>query len=813
MALTPGRMGALGYAPRVPDSPTSPRPRRAAWTIALAAASSLVYEVLLTRVSALRLAFHYSYLVVANALLAVGAAGALLYLARERLRGREERALVALLWAYVVSLPLTYTFLLTFPAPYDVRVATGENLGRFAAFNLGAAVPMFFAGAVIGLLLLRAGRDVHRVYAADLIGAALGCVACPYLLWWSGAGGALAGAVALAAAALAVASQGSARRIGAVAAALALAAVPFVDPRFPVPSKTELHLTAETKFIAGDRLIESRWSAISRVDLAEVPEDQHNLFMTSDGAPRPPERQAFVMQDGSAGTYVHDYTGTPEGLQGLSRSLYSLAARVLQPRAAFIIGVGGGDDVWAHHHAGTGRIKGIELNRQILDIHRTTLAEYSRALLANPAVELVHGEGRTALLSERERFDLVQMSGIDTWTALQSGAYMLAENFLYTQEAIDDMFAVLTDEGAVQITRFSADHETLRLIATLRAAHSRAGRAPFRDCIVAVPAGTFMALLVKRTAFQDEELARLETFLEDGAFALAYHPRLDLGGAVEAFIRAPDPAQLVADAPVDLRPVTDDRPYFFNFLRWSDLGHARETLDAAITVTQGNPLFLFGQLGLALLAGGLVLGLPLALARRRAAEPLGGAAVYFAAVGAGFIAAEVALIQKLVLLLGHPLYSVTVTLAAMLLTTGLGAYLSRHRFSAPTRAILWIPALLALAFGGLSFFDSALVRAVAPLAAPVRFFIAATVVAPIGLTVGVPFAHGLAVLERSAPRLVPWAWATNAVATVAGSIATVIVSMNFGFRAVFAVAVMLYALAAITAPRLAGARASDGVEV
>ncbi|MEZ6016431.1 MAG: hypothetical protein R3F49_15035 [Planctomycetota bacterium] len=793
----------------------TPARQPVALTIALVAASTLVYEILLTRVSALRLAFHFSYLVVANALLAVGAAGALLYLARERIRGREERVLRGLLWTYALALPLTYTFLLGYPAPYDVRVTTGEHLASFLAYNLGAALPLFCAGGAIGLMLLQNARDVHRVYAADLVGAALGCVLCPYLLWFSGAGGALAGALALALGSTWTAERGRARLVAGALGALTLVALPFVDARFPVPSKTELQLTSETKFIAGDRIIESRWSAISRVDLASVPPAEQNLFMRGPAVELPrPERQAFLMQDGSAGTYVHDYTGTPEGLVGLSRSLYSLAARALQPESVFIIGVGGGDDLWAHHHAGTARIKGIELNRQILDVHRTTLEPYSRALLADPAVELVHGEGRTALLREASRFDLVQMSAIDTWTALQSGAYMLAENFLYTQDSIDDMFRILAEDGAVQITRFSGDVEAIRLVATLRAAHARYGAGPFVDCVVCVPGNAYMSVLVKRRPFDEGELARLDAFLREGQFPIAYHPRAETGSAVEAYIRSSDPAQLIANAAVDLRPVSDDRPYFFNFLRWSDLGHARETLDAAITVTQGNPLFLFGQLALSILAGIIVLGAPLLFARRGAAGTValaapraraGAAALYFGAVGAGFISAEVALMQKLVLMLGHPLYSVTVTLAAMLLATGLGAYLSRRAFAAPTRAIWCVPLVLSAAFGLLAAFDADLIRAVAPLPTAARFAVAALVVAPIGLAVGVPFSHGLALLERAAPRLVPWAWATNAIATVVGSIATVIVSMNFGFRAVFVVAVALYALAAAAAPRLHGA--------
>ncbi len=789
------------------------RTRTRAGAIALIAASTLIFEVLLTRVSALRLDFHYSYLVVANALLGVGLAGALLYVLKDRIQAAEDRWLRGLVGIYALSLPLAYAFMLTYPVPYDVRVSTGERLLSFLAFNLGAAVPMFFGGASIGLILMARAASVHRLYAADLFGAAAGCAVCPLLLWMSGAGGALACAVALALAALAASSLKGPRHLaalGAGGAALSLAAAPFVDARFPVPSKAVVLLASNESFDLRGRAIESRWSAISRVDVVEVPPEERRLFLRGPTVEMPrPEAQAYVMQDGTAGTYIHDYTGTPAALEGLRRSLYSLGARVLQPRSTLVIGVGGGDDLWAQYRAQVPRIKGIELNRQILDVHRTSLRAYSKDLIERSGVELVHGEGRTALLRETERFGLLQMSGIDTWTALQSGAYMLAENFLYTEEAIADMFRVLEPDGALQISRFSGDHEAIRLLATLRGGWMRqhAGEGLFEDCVVCVPSHTQMSILVKRSPLRDGELDRLDEFLEESRLTAVYHPRRELGGALETYVRSTDPEAIIDSAVTDLRPVPDDRPYFFNFVRWNDLGRARATLDAAVTVTQGNPLFLFGQLAAALLVGLVLLGAPLALSRGRVRKPSGephvlAVGAYFAAVGAGFITAEIGLIQKLVLLLGHPVYSVSVTLASMLLATGTGAYLSRNRFRAPTLAIWWVPLALALSLGLLAAFDAQLVRSAAPLPATLRFAVAALVVAPVGLAVGVPFSHGLALLERTAPRLVPWAWATNAVATVVGSIATVILSMNFGFRMVFVASVALYALAALTAGRL-----------
>ena len=122
-------------------------------------------------------------------------------------------------------------------------------------------------------------------------------------------------------------------------------------------------------------------------------------------------------------------------------------------------------------------------------------------------------------------------------------------------------------------------------------------------------------------------------------------------------MRAADPAALLATIPYDLRPVSDDRPYFFHFHRWNDLGRARMSIDAPMVVTQGNPLFLLGQLFIGLAVALLLLLPTLAVAVRGSDHPRRGrqalaAFGYFGGVGAGYIVLQVALLQKLVLLVG-----------------------------------------------------------------------------------------------------------------------------------------------------------------
>ena len=66
-------------------------------------------------------------------------------------------------------------------------------------------------------------------------------------------------------------------------------------------------------------------------------------------------------------------------------------------------------------------------------------------------------------MQDESLYDLVQMTGIDTWTALSSGAYVLAENYLYTREALVAMYEHLEEGGIIQIVRLAKEMESLRM--------------------------------------------------------------------------------------------------------------------------------------------------------------------------------------------------------------------------------------------------------------------------------------------------------------------------------------------------------------
>lgn len=812
--------------------------RRVPWGmflgIALLSASLLAFQILLTRLSALRLAFHFSFLIISNSLLGLGASGSVLTLLEQRWQKRPEAWVFGASVLYVLSLGATWWFATTMPVPEQLTFgSTPEERGQFlqfALYNLGLAVPFFFGGGAVGLILSAYSHRVNSLYASDLVGAGLGCLLCPLLLWPVGAGGCLCAVAVLGVLALAFVAPVSLRRpaivIAVVGSAGLLAWLPFFDGQFHVPGKKHLQMTQSQGLSLDGPHEYSRWSANSRIDVIKSPlpfwvaygiGEKDQAFALDPANRERLGAQKWIMQDGDAGTFVSDYTHSELGREYLLRTLYALSGHVKQGTGAqgkgprvFVIGVGGGPDVWAHKLLGASHVKGIELNRGVLDVHHTVAREFSRGLLEDPNVELVCDEGRSALMRDPGRYDVIQMTGIDTWTSLASGAYVLAENYLYTVEAVRQMYEHLADGGILQITRMGANMERLRLLANVHQAFVEMGVTGMADRVAVVTAKLdgLTTVMVRKGAFPPAEIERLEAFLERSGHGALYLPQRTLdSNIVERFVRLEDKAQFIRDFPRRITPTTDDQPYFFNFTRWdTPTDEAKKLLAEATEVSQGNPLFLWGQLVFSTIVAVLLIVVPL-LFRRAAREqaPVGRFLVFFAGIGVAFIFLEIALIQKLTLLLGQPLYSIVVTLFVLLIFTGIGSFVSARWLAGGIGRVRAVPIGIAVWTVLVVLFGDRLVDAAIGSDLVVRALVAAAMVAPVSLLLGMPFAHGVTLLRRSAPGFVPWAWAVNGSATVVGSVVTVIVSMNFGFTVVLWIAVVIYAVAFLAVDRLARA--------
>ncbi len=801
------------YTSRHP-MPTDLLPVRRASVVAVGLISGalLVTELAFTRIFSVTMYYHFAFLAISIALFGLSASGIYVFLARRWLLRRAPEPLLA---AHAVAFAIvTIAALLVL-----VRLRVGlnyspQNLRLMLLTYSMATLPFFFGGAVVSLAISRYAAKVNVVYASDLVGAAAGCLVLIPLLETIGAPGAvLAAAVLGLGAAVLFLPPG---RRAATGVATALVAIAVLGSQQAAPNLFDVRAT---KGHRTDRVVFSRWNSFSRVAVYDREHADWSLSKRYEG---PLPVSTFMDIDSAASTPILRFDGDLSRVSYLRYELTSLAYHLKEPAAgaagfrALVIGPGGGRDLLTALVFGAERVDGVEINPIIVnDVMRGDFRQFSGAIYDHPRVGIAVDDGRSFIRRSTERYDIIQASLVDTWAATAAGAYTLSENSLYTTEAFLDYLDRLTDNGLLAMTRWVEDG--LRLLSLARAA------CEIRDCdaaaqLAVVQHGKVATVLFKKIPFTADETARLRRVAADLDFAVLYAPDdRHAGGSVRLpdpdvrqwttrpedyarLIRTNDPEAFYDRYTLDIRPTSDDRPFYFHTTRiehqWG-LAFGRGMLF-------GNGLSaLLSLMGISAVLVVLFIVGPLAIAGRdllRSDWPRWLA--YFGCLGAGFMLLEVAALQRFVLLLGHPVYSLTVTLFSLLLGTGMGSFVSRaisgtHLADRLRLSLGVIVGLAVAAATGLPVAISALMD----FSLSVRAAAAVAMLLPAGALMGVALPGGIRLLSTRQPDLIPWAWGMNGALSVVGATVAVFLAMNWGFTVTLLAGGALYMAAFVLVPR------------
>jgi hypothetical protein len=468
---------------------------------------------------------------------------------------------------------------------------------------------------------------------------------------------------------------------------------------------------------------------------------------------------------------------------------------------ASVIGVGGGRDILAAIWGGNESIVGIDVNGIILDVlqgsHRTFAG-----IAGHPGVQLVHDDARAYLSRTADRFDVIQMSLIDTWAATGAGAFTLSENGLYTLEAWRTYLRRLTPTGLFSVSRwFDASNvsETNRLLALAVAALLDAGIRKPVDHILLLSVGATATLVVSPSPLTAEDKDIVERIAAAERFIVRVSPWSGGStGRLDRIARSTSMAELDAatkDRRFDYSPPTDARPFFFNMLKPGSF-HTIYSLPRG-GVLWGNirataTLVLLFVIATVLTLAIIVWPLLSAGRPRMSASAFRMALVYFSAIGLGFMLVQIAVLQRFSIFLGHPTYTFSVTLFAMILFAGIGSYLSDVFRLSPRRErmlpIILAGTILALALGMQWTLDAAI-----RLALPMRVLVVVALLAPVSTLLGFFFPTGLRLVAALSPPATAWMWGVNGAFGVLGSIVAVGVSMWVGIQANLYSAAALYA--------------------
>jgi spermidine synthase len=760
----------------------------------LLSAALLALEVLYTRLVSILLFPIAAYLVISLALMGLGLAGGLLAL---RPQARQQPA-----WVGASAAGFSASVL----ASVTVLWFAGNNPAwAWVMLPLALGLPMFLGGMALTLALTWPSTNVRRLYMADLTGAGLGAILTFSGMNWLD-GVTLACLIAGLGWSAAWCFWPTSRRVTiglGLAVGLTLVALGLPHPYGFVPIAPIKELRMMLMQPQPVQWEYQGWSSLARVDVLSIPGDTLS--------PNLPIPYKLVTQDGGAPSLLLDLHAPTAQQTLIEQTIFGVPYWIHTTPKVLIIGLGGGPDVQAALAGGAREVLGAEVNPRMIDIVTRDFAEFTGQPYADPRVTIVLADGRQVLEQSTERFDIIQLTGVDTSVAAMGGNPSLSENYLYTEEAFVGYLNHLTPTGTLSVSFPNTKGLGLRLLALARTALSRVGMVDFEQQVVVAEMTGYVHVLVKRTPFTAAEIATLQAHYAQSPSSIyfpLYHrlfgypdaavitpSRLVLApglstsiepyaGYVQALRKGQEAAFLAAQAQTVQVP-TDDWPFFFVLDKW---GYSSPYINLLLLL-----------LGILSFFSTVLILLPPWMQSRQGwhAPRAAWLAVYFGCLGLGFIFVEVNLIQHLSLVLGHPSYAIVTTLGTLLIASGLGSGISERWGQSEIQRGKWGAVGAAILTLGLSITLKYFSVALLALPLGVRIGVAAGIVAVPGLFMGVPFPAGLSAIKRDHPTFVPWAWAINSVFTVIGTILALLLALGHGFQFVFFVAAALYSLAAL----------------
>ncbi len=784
--------------------------------VAATSASGLIFEIALTRVFAVTQFYHFAFLTVSMALLGFGASGSALTAFPRLGVGGPRRWTwlaglqgVATLAAYAVSNSLPFD---SFAIAWD-----RTQIVYLAIYYLTLAVPFFFGGLVVAVLLTGAGQrepvSSHVVYGTSLAGSGLGCVVAVVGLDWLGAERTIVLAAAMAmAAATGFATLVEPRR--ALLTTSAAGTVILLAMGVVVPALLEMNMSPYKDLAAalrfpGAAVIATEWDRGTRIDLVRSDgiRSLPGLSFTYAGAP---PTQDGVTFDGDSLSPVPRIA--PEDAD-FAQHLLTALPWLLRPGAdSLILEPRGGLDVVVALAAGAGMVTAVEPHGAVTE----AIATEGASIYDDPRVEVVVSDPRTFVERIAGRFDVIDLALTSPYRPVTSGAYSLAEDYSLTVEAFAGYLDRLESDGILMVARWvqTPPSEEIRLLGIAAAAVRQEQLDPMA-AVVMLRNYSNAVLLVQLDGWSATDLAIVSRFAAEQRFDIVTMPGLDpaetnlfsvipnerYSALAAELLAAADPGPLYAASEFDISPPTDDHPFFGHYFKWDQTGEVLDSLGRTWQPFGGaGYLVLVAFLALATVSAAALIVAPLAVRRRgrgsRLVAPAGlrwWAIGYFGLLGMAFLLVEIPLVQLYILLVGDPTTAFAVVLFAVLVASGLGSIVSPLL---PWRAAAGMLTVTAVAYPFLIRGITSVVLA-APLL--VRVVVGAVAIAPLGFLMGIMFPRGIAYLERRAPQLVPWAWGINGTVSVISAVTAALLALAFGFSLVLVVGAAGYGLAALLA--------------
>ena len=745
--------------------------------IFLIALSGLVLEVSITRIFSAAIWYHFAFVAVSVALVGLGASGLVVQHRVKKLKGKwAENLTIYSAWGIAIFIPITLF----------VMHALASQVIYLPLFMILFSVPFFLVGIIISAAFNAFASVAGRLYAADLIGASAGALLVVLFLVLTGGEGAtlIVGLIAAIGGTIfsriAKNTKKTVVSLMFVAFALSLILLNHATQIFAIPTDptAQKDLPIYLREHPGSKIVKTEWNSFSRIDVVEGGAGGEGLV-------------AKVFIDGGAGTNIISWDGKTESRQELSTWMQYLPFKMMQDPKVLVIGSGGGRDVVASLVSGSKDVTSVEINPIIYETVKS-YGDRAGNVYSHEYVRSYVDEGRSFITRSSEKYDIVYVPFVDTWASVSSGGLSVSENFLYTLQGFQQYYDHLTDTGKIVTVRWLIDAP--RFISTYAKLLEQNGipQDQLDRHLIMVTSDSYTQdpsvtmVIFSKSPFTDEEIS----FFSQSFSQYGYKPILVPG----QIMREPYSALLNGQINLDqfynmfetkVYPVTDDNPYFLSF---------EKPLPGVVEV------LLYASVGIV----AIFLLVPFAWMKRRREEEVGtkrseiGIATmipYFAALGMGFILIELALLQKLILLMGNPTMTFALLLFTLLISSGAGSLLSARIAKNNMKNLVFI--IGGIAGLGILYFLFLPPIIYSTIAEPIeaKAAVSIAILAPIGFLMGMPLPTGMRLLKVHRPDYIPWMWAVNGAFSVLGAVLAIALGIMYGSSLAMILGILIYLVA------------------
>lgn len=787
---------------------------RLSFSIGLLSVSIISYQLLLIQILSIVQWYHFAYMIISIAMLGFGTAGTIIALFRNYFIKRSDALLpffiITSSLLMVLAIAISQTDLIRFDS-YLLFVDYG-HIPKLMLTYLVFMLPFLFGALSIGLVFVKYVDKIGTLYFANMIGSGIGGIITIFLMWNFFPGQLLSVIALISLIAGLILIPKKQIIFFSIFTLITLSSIIYFYLNPFTLKVSEYKSISRTVNLPETEIVTRESSPYGLLEIVNTPYLRY--------APGLSLKYPGVISVNNAAFNNGDWLGPlissgNDSLNPVEYSTEMLPYVINKNKNALILGSGTGRQITTALLNNIKTITAVESNRALIGLLTNVFQNEVDSVYTNSSVKVDNSSSRTYILSSQEKYDLITLPIIDAFGGT-SGMFSLQEQYLLTVESFSDMWDRLNDSGTITITTW-IDYpfrNPLKIIATLSEMLGRQNINEPEQHIAAIKNWNTITISIKKSPITQKEIESVRMFCTEMNFDPIILPGIhqdererfnqfqdgSLYVLLDRILSSQEEREKVYNEyPFNIRPATDNQPYYSQFLMWKSIPLLAELFgDQSVAFFEVGYLILYITFAQIVLLALLLIVVPLFKLGFKGGNKVR-TLFYFSGLGIGYMFIEIILIQRFTLYFGNVIYAAAAVVCLMLVSSGIGSFVSQ-RIKIQSKYFIVIISVIIFSLLIYTIFLSDILKMTIGSGLSIKIVISALIIAPTAFFMGMPFPLGLRLLSSNSETLahIPWAWGINGMFSVVATVLVTIVAIELGFVWVMIFAIAAYSLSLLT---------------